>query len=393
MVHGLESSRSHGDTVYSSGRAVRSTGDLIHVTAALSLESPAMNTIVTEQKGWTNRLAGFGARLDGDRVVHFGDPPGELAAAKSGTVLCDLSHLGLIGASGADTDTFLQGQLSSDVRQLTATRAQPSSYNTPKGRVLATPLLFRNADGTFLQLAGELAASIRKRLSMFVLRAKVELVDATDRWVRIGVAGVDAASLVASNLGVQPATTLDVAHGDAATVIRLPGDRFEIVVAPALAGALWNRLRQGAVPVGATVWDWLEIRAGIATITPASQDEFVPQMLNLDLTGGVSFQKGCYPGQEIVARTQYLGKLKRRLYLAHVAAASAPTPTAPLFSADLEGQPSGTVVNAAPAPDGGFDLLAVIQISSAASQPVHVGSLEGPVLELLPLPYALPPAS
>ena len=135
------------------------------------------------------------------------------------------------------------------------------------------------------------------------------------------------------------------------------------------------------------VWDWLEIRAGIPVITAATQEAFVPQMVNLELLGGVSFQKGCYPGQEIVARSQYLGKLKRRMYLAHTDRDVAPGAGTQLYSRDLDGQPSGMVVSAAPAPGGGFDLLAVIQTTSADVHPIHLGTPDGPVLALEPLPY------
>jgi hypothetical protein len=181
-----------------------------------------------------------------------------------------------------------------------------------------------------------------------------------------------------------------VTHGTLATTIRLADNRFEIVVQPPHAADLWDRLAKEARPVGAPVWDWLEIRAGIPVITAATQDQFVPQMVNLDLVGGVSFQKGCYPGQEIVARTHYLGRVKRRMYLARAYGRIAPAPGVELYSQDLDGQPSGMVVNAAPAPDGGFDLLAVIQTASAASQPVRLGAPDGPVLDLEPLPYPVP---
>ncbi|MET0919131.1 MAG: folate-binding protein [Burkholderiales bacterium] len=344
-------------------------------------------------QGWLGNLAARGARVEGHRVVHFGELDAELRAAQAGTVLCDLSHLGLIAASGPDTVAFLQGQVSSDVRQLKDNRAQLSSYNTPKGRMLASLLLYQCLKTIFLQLAWELVEPIRKRLEMFVLRSKVQLADASDAFVRLGVAGAEAEALLAASLGASPSVAFDVAQIDLVTVIRLPGDRFEIVAPLEPAKGLWSKLSAGARPAGAQVWDWLEIRAGIPTITSATQDQFVPQMANLEIIGGVSFQKGCYPGQEIVARTQYLGRLKRRMYLAHAGEDTAPAPGDELYSADLDGQARGMVVNAAPAPEGGFDLLAVIQTSSATSQPIHLGSLAGPTLELRPLPYPLQPSS
>ena len=136
-------------------------------------------------------------------------------------------------------------------------------------------------------------------------------------------------------------------------------------------------------------WDWLSIRAGIPFILPATQEQFVPQMVNFELIDGVSFKKGCYPGQEIVARMQYLGKLKRRMYLAHIDGNEAPQPGDELFSADMEGQASGMIVNAALAPDSGYDVLAVVQTSSQETQTVHWKSLQGAALEFLSLPYPL----
>lgn len=132
------------------------------------------------------------------------------------------------------------------------------------------------------------------------------------------------------------------------------------------------------------------IRAGIPTILPPTQEQFVAQMLNYELIGGVNFKKGCYPGQEIVARTQYLGKLKRRMYLARLESAAEPQAGDELYSADMPEQATGMVVNAAPAPMGGFDVLAVIQTSSAEQHAIHWKSSDGPVLRLEVLPYAVP---
>lgn len=335
-------------------------------------------------------LAGTGATHAHGRVQHFGDPAGECLAARDGLVVCDLSHFGTISATGADTDAFLQGQLSSDIRQLRLERAQYGSYNTPKGRMLASFLLYRTAAAVHLQLPGELVEPVRKRLAMFILRAKVALTDESASRVRLGVAGDGAAALVAAVVGHAPASVLDVAQGDDLLTIRLPGERFEIVAAADRGRRLWQALAATARPVGAPAWDWLEIRAGIPVITAATQEQFVPQMVNFDLIGGVSLQKGCYPGQEIVARTHYLGKLKRRTYLAHVADGPAPFPGAELYSDDFDAQPSGMVANAAPAPGGGFDLLAVIQTASAAARPIHLGAPDGPALTLGTLPYPVP---
>jgi folate-binding protein YgfZ len=169
-------------------------------------------------------------------------------------------------------------------------------------------------------------------------------------------------------------------------IIKLSAERF-LLLAKQPAQTLWDTLKSQYKPVGVEAWNLLDIRAGIAWITPATQEQFVAQMTNYELIGGVDFKKGCYPGQEIVARTQYLGKLKRRMY--HIHADGPLAAGDELFSADFEGQASGMVVNSAASPKGGVDALAVIQIDSAANQTLHAKSIDGPALKILNLPYSI----
>ncbi len=337
---------------------------------------------------WKNFLHTQGAVIENGTALNYGDPAAERAAAASGTIVADLSQLGVIAFRGDDTASFLQGQLTNDVRSLHADVAQWNGYCSPKGRLLANFLIWRQGEDTCLQLSGDIVASVLKRLSMFILRAKVQGRDASDETVRLVVAGPQAALAVDAAMGALPETAMHAVASGAGHVVRVGEDKFVLSVAPEQAAAVWQTLRQQATPVGAPVWDWLRLNAGIPMIVAATQEQFVPQMVNLEVIGGVSFQKGCYPGQEIVARSQYLGKLKRRMFLAHVDAEAAPGDS--LYSADFDGQASGTVVNAAPAPTGGFDVLAVAQVESAKSHTLHLNSLGGAALSLKPLPYALP---
>jgi len=337
---------------------------------------------------WQAYLQHHNAVIYDGCVIHYGDAAAELKRTRSGTVLADLSYFGLIHFSGEDAQAFLQGQLSCDVRKVDSSNAQYGSYCTPKGRMLASFLLW-HGDGYIMQLPSALQAAIRKRLAMFVLRAKVELADISDTLVRMGIAGNHAAALLAEVAGAVPATRLGMIHAQQGSIIRLAHDRFELVVLAEQAPALWQRLSKEAMPVGAPCWNWLEIKAGIPIITPATQEQFIPQMTNLQAIGGVNFQKGCYPGQEIVARTQYLGKIKRRMYLANIQSLKPVAAGDELFSADMAEQSSGMVVNAAPSPDGGFDVLAVIQASSVEAGKIHWQALDGPALEIMPLPYSL----
>jgi len=341
-------------------------------------------------QAWQDFLATQHAHFHDGAAAHFGDTAGELAAAQGGTVLCDLGQFGVLKVSGADAQGFLQNLLSSDVKAVTPARAQPSSFNTPKGRVLATFLIWQSGADYCLQLPRSLTAAMHKKLSMYVLRAKVKVTDASDELVCLGLAGASANTLAKETFFAVPQDAMGVAASANGSVIRLEENRLQIITTPEHAPALWKSLACGSRPAGSPCWDWLNIRAGVAVIQAATQEQFVPQMANLDLTGAVNFKKGCYPGQEIVARMQYLGRLKQRMYLAHLAGSTAPLPGTLLYSAEMEGQHSGTVVNAAPAPGGGYDLLAVVQISSRESQSVHLGSLQGPNLEFLPLPYAIP---
>jgi tRNA-modifying protein YgfZ len=324
-------------------------------------------------------------------VLDFGHPADELAAASTGTVMADLSQLGLLAFSGEDTAEFLQNQFTNDVRGLHADSAAWNGYCSAKGRMLANFLMWKQGADTCLQMSGDIRESVLKRLKMFILRSKVAARDATDDNVRLVLAGPLAEAALAQAGLPQPAANLKTAASANGLTVRIGNGKYVLSLPPEQAPAIWAALATQAMPVGTAVWDWLRLSGGIPMITTPTQEEFVPQMVNWEALGGVSFQKGCYPGQEIVARTQYLGKLKRRMYLAHVDGSDSPAAGDSLYTPDMEGQASGMVVNAAPAPEGGFDLLAVAQIESVSSnQPIHWKNTDGPVLQLKPQPYALP---
>jgi folate-binding protein YgfZ len=339
---------------------------------------------------WQQFLQQQGAVLDGGVVQHFGDSSSELFATQNNTVLCDLSQFGVLNVSGEEAQSFLQNLLSNDIREVNSGRAQLSSLNDPKGRMLATMLIWRDESGYLLQLPRPLCEPIRKKLSMYVLRAKVKISDVSDERVAMGLSGPAATEMLSKLFGELPQLPYGVTSTGEAGVIKLGDTRFQITTAAQYAPTIWQTLAQHAQPAGSACWDWLNIRAGLPFILPATQEQFVPQMTNFEVIGGVNFKKGCYPGQEIVARMQYLGKPKRRMYLAHIDGDAAPQSGDALFSADIEGQSSGMVVNAAPAPGGGHDVLAVVQIASHDAHPVHLGSPAGPRLQFQPPPYPLP---
>lgn len=304
-------------------------------------------------------------------------------------VLCELAQSGLIRYSGEDAQSFLHNLLTCDVGELAQGKSTYGGFCTPKGRLLATFLLWRSGADTIMQLPSPLRDPIQKKLSMFILRAKVKASDASNEWVKFGLAGSDAESLVKRAFGQAPLSPHDVLEVEGATLIHLPGGRCEIIVARDKAPALREALSRSAKTVNPDYWDWLDIRAGIPSILPATQEEFVPQMVNLDSIGGLSLSKGCYPGQEIVARMHYRGTLKQRMVLANIISSGSPQPGDKLYSPGMGEQSSGKIVNAARAPEGGSDVLAVIQIAAAERGDVRWKSLDGSALKFLPLPYAV----
>lgn len=308
------------------------------------------------------------------------------------------SHTGwrALRATGDDAIAFLQGQLSSDVRSLGPGEGQYWSYNSPKGRMLANGVLWRSPPdeapaSVTLLVADDLAESIRRRLTMFVLRAKATIDDAGAARAMIGIAGDGSAQATREAFGVLPAPARAVAFGGDANAFMLPDRRIVVVAPHADAPMLQAALVRHASSAGNDVWRRFGIVAGVPWITAATSDRFVPQMANLDLLRGISFQKGCYPGQEIIARMQYLGRLKERLYAFHADALDV-APAMRLFSAAFGAeQPCGTVVDAAPDPAGGSILLAVAQIAAVEADDLALGAPDGPRLALRALPYDVPP--
>ncbi len=347
------------------------------------------------QENWHSFLLTQHAVIENGTVTRFDGNPAESRQIEAEMALVDLSHDGLLVFSGEDAQTFLQSQLSCDVTLANVHQAQYGSYCTPKGRVLANFILWQRDDEWFMQLPVSLCAAVRKRLSMFVLRSKVRINEGSDQWIRIGVAGKAACEQVAGimQISVDADPRLQVIRAAQADILCHAADRIELIVTPEHAVEFWNRLCQHAQSSGKGHWDRLTIQAGIPVITLETQEEFIPQMINLDLIGGVSFKKGCYPGQEIVARTQYLGRLKRRMYLAHIATSDCVSAGDDLYDAHFEDQACGKIVNAALSPDGGYDVLAVIQRSSAATGKIYWKSPQGPALNIGTLPYALDAAN
>jgi folate-binding protein YgfZ len=340
---------------------------------------------------WLIFLENQGAQIKDGVAQHFGDANAEIISARDTTVLCDLNQYGLLKVSGEDAQSFLQNLCSNDIKSITPTFAQLNSLNTAKGRVLATFLVWQYGTDYLLQLPNSLLTIIQKKLSMYVLRSKVKIEDVSAQFVSFGLSGKDAETLLNNHFSAPKEQMLSVKQVEATSVIRIGRDRFQINSPPEIAIELWKQLSNHSRKVGSHCWDWLNIQSGIPVVLLPTQEQFVLQMLNLDILNGVSFKKGCYPGQEIVARMHYLGKLKQRTFLAHVESETAPQPNDSLYSDDFSGQSSGSIVNAALAPNGGYDVLATLHINTVNSlQKVHLNTQDGAVLNFLELPYSFP---
>jgi folate-binding protein YgfZ len=291
-------------------------------------------------------------------------------------LLVDLPDNALVAITGDDAAAFLQGQLTNDVLALAPGQSQWTGWCSPKGRLLASLLLARNAQGYLAMLPAELAPAIAKRLSMYVLRSKVKIADVSAQHARLGVVGPGADDAVRDLAGGER-LVLPIASG------------VYVVIAPSDDARL-EALRAATRPAHVNDWTLALIRAGIPTVVAATQDEFVPQMANFDLIGGVSFKKGCYTGQEIVARTQYRGILKKRMAVAHVEGAT-PTPGQSVYSPAFGDQSAGVVVNAAAAPEGGYDFLVVAQLESLRQGALRLGSPDGAPITIRSQPAAEAP--
>ena len=290
-----------------------------------------------------------------------------------------LPDLGVIQADGADAARFLHGQLTQDFALLGEGQARLAAFCSAKGRVQASFIGVKaGPERILLVCSRDLLAPTLKRLSMFVLRAQVRLSDASASWSVTGLAG-DAARLP----GLPDTPWSVLRQGEALAVRLYPAGE----TARALRLAPAGEPASAAPALAPTLWAWSEVRSGVATLGAAVVDAFVPQMLNYESLGGVNFKKGCYPGQEVVARSQFRGTLKRRAWIVH---GQVPLQAGQeVFSAADDGQPCGLVVQAAEAPAGGWDAIVSIQISAAEGGRLQAGAPGGPPLTLLPLPYPL----
>ncbi len=340
---------------------------------------------------WEKFLLSLNAKIENNYVKNFALSLHDEQTAYSNMVLSDLSHYALIEASGDDVIEFLQGQLTNDIKLVTEKFGQLSAYCNPKGRILANFRIFKRQNHFYLSLHADICEATLKRLRMFVMRSKVELLDKSDELSRMGIAGRNATDKLSSLFKKLPENVDESSTENEITVIKLAGalPRYEAHGSVSKIKQLWKTLHKDAVAIGENSWNLLTIRAGIPEIVPATVEAFVPQMVNLQAINSLSFTKGCYPGQEVVARMHYLGKLKRRLFIASVDSKILPLAGQAVMSGNESEQKVGQIVTASWSIDNKVELLAVLQIEKAENEECHIESSNGPVIQFIDLPYSL----
>lgn len=335
---------------------------------------------------WQTFLSNYGAVLDKDK--HAIPDIGK-------TYLCNLAELGLIKASGEEALTFLHGQFTNDLNMVSPNQSQLSSYCNAKGRLLAIFRIFKQEDDYYLLLRRDVLEVALKKLTMFKLMAKVDLTDVSDDFVLFGIAGSDADAVLKENNINIPVNIDESIIENETTIIRIPSEssRLLFISKSNNAKAIWKSLSDKTTQTNSNLWGLHDIQSGIAQVTLETSEAFIPQMVNLELIGGVNFQKGCYPGQEIVARTHYLGKPNRRMYRISINSENCPQPGTNIFSVKDGEQPVGKIVSAQNSSHDTCEALAVLRTEKENDDELHLESLTGPKVTTLKLPYSLESAS
>ncbi len=305
-------------------------------------------------------------------------------------VLTLLDHLMCYRIAGEDVNTFLQGQFSNDINDVTDANAQLSSYSTPKGRMLATFFICKTTDGYLLITSSDIAEDVMKRLQMYIMRSKVTITKLDDIHL-IGLSS-DKNSIVLKHLGLDiPEKDYQACSNENVHCFKVPGmnPRFMLVGTQALVDSIMEMPTDEINVFNSSYWQWLDILAGIPMICADTQEAFVPQMANMELIDGVNFSKGCYPGQEVVARLHYLGNANRRMFRVESCSEQQLAPGETIYSSESK-QEMGKFLTTVRVSDDKTEGLAVLRIEAAKDQSVHLTTEEGNEIKILELPYQIP---
>lgn len=304
---------------------------------------------------------------------------------------CILSQQSLMQVNGDDAASFLHNQLSNDVEHLEEGEARYAAYCTPKGRMLASIYYWKNKQDIYLQCSTTLQPALQKRLQMFVMRAKARLEDISENLSFLGLGGTQAQVFLQQYFAQLPTAINQTVNGEYGVLIRradaFDQPRYQWVIARTVLEQVLSTLQAKLKIIDSQIWRLGDIYAGIPEVREQTKEQFVPQMVNFELIGGVNFKKGCYPGQEIVARSQYLGKLKRRMAIAKIEATNVALATE-IYSEKDPSQPCGMVVNAETSFGESTMCLVEIKLADHEDGKVHLGSIDGPLLQFQALPYA-----
>lgn len=333
-----------------------------------------------------------------DAIAFFNDNPTPALDPITQTAIADLGHQQIISIAGPDSAKFLQGQVSCDVNELNDKTTRLGAHCTPKGRMIAD---FRAAlleeNHIALRAHAEAIEALAKSLGKYIIFSKAEIESRSDTLKVLGIVGPEANSLLAEYFGSIPEQISDMVSTDGKYLIKIDEDRFECWLPPTEAESFWEHMAKKCQLLGTHHWDALDIRQGIGQVRGQTIELLIPQMLNMQLIGGINFKKGCYTGQEIVARMHYLGKLKRHMYRASVANSvvsnltegnSVFTPGMDLYSEKTK-QSVGHVVFSAPVNESTTELLIVCTAQAVEDNNVFIDADKTQKLELLPLPYAI----
>ncbi len=311
-----------------------------------------------------------------------------------------LKQTGLLVLEGDDAVSFIHGQLSNDIEHLGSDQARLAAYCNPQGRMLALFHAWKSAGKVWLTVPLDILSALQKRLQMYILRAKVTLSDESGNMAVLGIGGEKGGQALSKwfeTLPSDPFGKIENEHGVLVRVADAFGfPRYLLVITEERLQAVESELSSTLSVCDENGWKLGDIKAGVPQITLPVQDRFIPQMVNLEQVGGLSFKKGCYPGQEVIARSQYKGTVKRRMVHGMVELPFEDNPpvdvnmTAGADIVDSAGQACGTVVCSARRDNNRVDFLAVVQTDAIGSQALHAEKADGPLITWIPLPYSLP---
>ena len=337
---------------------------------------------------WQEFLASKGALLKNDSLKGF-EPFDGPYFSKDETYLCDLSTLGVIKANGEEAQSFLHGQFTNDLNQVDIETSQLSGYCNAKGRLISIFRVFKHSESYLILLRKDVLDNTLKKLNMFKLMAKVEITDATDEFVVFGLAGNNTKSILKNNSIDFPETKNQCLDNNEYIISHVDEHRALIIAHPEKAIELWDLFENNTVSRNYNIWKLYDIQNGIPEITEETFESFIPQMVNLELIDGVNFQKGCYPGQEIVARTHYLGKPNRRMYKAEILAEENFLPGTNIYSKEEGEQAVGKIVSSVRYTRDNVNALIVLRTEKDNNNDLNIGSLSGPIASIGKLPYGL----